>query len=167
MSAPETPTLSDQFVTACLHGDLPMAERLLSLGASVNDRGAPRHWGAMTPLYAAACRLHYDAVVWLLSRGAAVGADRIMFAAVQYRSRQILELVVDAGGDVNAETFGWLPLVLAVRTTSTTGEMVAALLAQPCLDVHVTYLGRSVEALAVEHGKPHVADLIAREVSGS
>ena len=165
-SAGASPSLADRLVAACRIGDLPSAKTAVADGASVNEAG----WCNTTlPLVAAVLNEHHDVVVWLLSRGAdpngdcvmANGADRVL--AIN-NNATILQLLIDAGGDVNRSSSGRPPLFTAVNCNSQ--DKVRMLLAQPSLDFTVTYEGQTPEQYARAYGTPALTALITHEVSG-
>ena len=163
--AADAPSLSDQLVTACISGDLPSAKAAVAGGASVNDEGKGPGWlFAMLPLAAAVDSGRHDVVVWLLSHGADPNGGYVIFHGAWNSTAAILQLLVDAGGDVNRLSGSRPPLVVAIGSNSE--DKVRVLLAQPSLDVTATYDGKTPEQYARDEGKPAVADMIAQEVRG-
>ena len=160
-------SLSDQLVLACQDGDVAAAKAAVTAGASVNAKGEARY-GRVLPLDAAIVGKHHDAVVWLLSEGADPNGDRIMsIGAFSHASTaRTLQLLIDAGGDVNRESGSprMPPLFNAVNGYNE--ETVGVLLDQPRLDLGVTYSGKTAEQYAEEEYKPALAHMIAREVRG-
>ena len=156
-------SLAHRLVTACGKGDFRAAEAAIADGASVNEAGTAPHWGgAVLPLVTALHSQRDDVVVWLLSRGADPNGDRVMCYGVGCGTAASLQLLIDAGGDVNGESGGWPPLFTAVYGRC---EPVRVLLAQPSLDPAIIHLGRTVEQYAGDVGKPALVDMIAQEVS--
>ena len=157
---------TDRLVTACENGYLPSAIAAVEEGASVNDKGTNPHGVTRVPLAAAVFRQHHDVVVWLLSLGADANGDDVMCWGAACSTSDILQLLIDAGGDVNRNSGGEPPLFGAV--VGSFGDIeckVRVLLAQPCLDVVATRNGVTPEEYARAMGKPVLADMIAQEVS--
>ena len=167
-SSATSPSLSDWLATACHSGDLPSAKAAVAEGASVNEKGKVHGLGYPDlPLAITVSRQHHDVVVWLLSCGADPNGYGIMFrAAAMISTSAVLQLLVDVGGDVNRESHGRSPLYWALTSPLNSEEMVRVLLAQPSLDCHLTYQGKTPEQSARDKGKPALADMIAQEVSG-
>ena len=155
---------ADRLVTACFKGDLPAAKAAIADGASVNDKGTAPGYIPLLPLAIALYRHRHDAVTWLLSRGADPNGDAVMCYAAYGRPSHVLQLLIDAGGDVNRESRAAPPLFWA--THSPGDDEVRLLLAQPCLDVAMTSYRRTAQQYACERGKPAFAATIAQEVSG-
>ena len=150
---------------ACYSGDLPSAKAAVADGASVNEKGmVPAFGGTYLPLAAAVASKQRGVVVWLLSHGADPDGDGVMWYAAITSSADNLQLLLDAGGDVNRKSSGEPPLFAAVRWNKR--DNVRVLLAQPCLDFTTTsYEDKAPEQYAHDNGKPAVADMIAQEVS--
>ena len=118
----------------------------------------------MLPLEAAVDNKHHDVVVWLLSHGADSNGDNVMYFGARHSTAAILQLLIDAGGDVNRGSSNALPLFSAVEGYH--GEdRVRVLLAQPSLDLTIKYGGKIPEQVARDQGTPALADMIAQEVS--
>ena len=164
MSSGASPSPADRLVTACASGDLPSAKAAVADGASVNGQGMASGWDPVLPLESATLGQHHDLVVWLLSHDADPNGDRVMFCGARLSTAAILQLLIDAGGDVNRESGGEPPLVSAVRGWY--GEdNVPVLLAQPSLDFTVEFNGKTPEQWARDNHRPELADMIAQEVS--
>ena len=140
-SSAASPSLADRLVTACANGDLPSAEAAYADGATANEKGTTPGWGVVRPLLAAVKRKHYDVVVWLLSHGADPNGDAVMTSGVAHSTVDILQLLIDAGGDVNRESYGEPPLFPALRYKRE--DKVRVLLAQPSLDFTIKYDGKT------------------------
>ena len=151
-------------MTACYDGDLRSAKAAVADGASVNKEGTPADWVAAPPLAAAVARKHHDVVVWLLSHGADPNGCAVMFNGVHNSTADILQLLIDAGGDVNRNGGDRPPVFWAVYLDSV--DKVRVLLAQPSLDFHNKYGLKTPEEYARANRKPALADMIAQEVSG-
>ena len=165
MSSSRASSLADRLVTACYNGDLPSAKAAVAGGASVNEKGTPPGWDAtVLPLQAAVFSNHHDVVVWLLSHGADPNGDIVMCDGAVSRTIGILQLLIDAGGDVNRTSNGLPPLFWAVDRNRE--DNVRVLLAQPSLGFAITYYGKTPERYAHDYGYSAVADMIAQEVSG-
>ena len=167
MSSCAAPSLADRLVTACSTGDLPSAKAAVVDGASVNEKGKAPGWGGslVTPLAAAVFKKHHDVAVWLLSCGADPNGDDVMRGGSYGSTDVILQLLIDAGGDVNRGTgsYGQPPLFSAVEGDNSKGKL-RVLLAQPALDFTIEYDGKTPEQYALEKGRPKVARRIAKEV---
>ena len=164
MSSGASPSLADRLTTACCHGDLPSAKAAVADGASFSEEGSgPGGWGRLLPLKAAVQYKHYDVVVWLLSMGADPNVGGVMFHGAYSSTAEILQLLIDAGGDVNRES-GGRPLFSAVDGGRE--DNLRLLLAQPSLDVFFVKLGgKPPEEYARDNDKRVLADMIAQEVS--
>ena len=157
----------DRLVLACYNGDLLSAAAAIAEGASVNEPGkAPRWHGTVLPLAAVVRRRLHDVAVWLLSHGADPNGDEVMFHGAYRSTAAILQLLIDAGGDVNRLSGSRPPLFWAVWCGNRK-DKVRVLLAQPSLDLTINlYAGKTLEQHARARGKPALADTIAQEVSG-
>ena len=142
------------------HHDLPSIDAAIGDGASVNVDGCfsgLRH----TPLRAAVHHGHADVVERLLADGADVNGDGVMWEACTRASVDVLQQVVDAGGDVNAGA----PLLAAIMGVGNVEQRVRVLLPLPELDLTVTDdTGRTAEQVAMDKRLPAVAALIRDEV---
>ena len=85
-----------------------------------------------------------------------------MYRGASHGTSAILQLLIDAGGDVNVESGGQTPLFPAVQFKRPSN--VRLLMAQPCLDLAVTFKGNPSESFARDKGRVDLADLIAHEV---
>ena len=160
-----TSLLAERLVTACHNGDLPSAKAAVADGASVNKEGkVPGLFSTDLPLTAAVLNKHLDVAVWLLSHGADPNGDAVMHSGAYNSTAAILQLVIDAGGDINRESGGEPPLLTAVRGENSE-DNVRVLLAEPSLDFTIKSEGKTPEQVARDCGKSAVADLIAQEVS--
>ena len=159
----ESVSLTDRLVTACYHGDLRDAVAAVADGASVNEEGTTPDCHMFFPLAAAVYKRHHDVVVWLLSRGADRNGDGVICYGAYDSATAILQLVIDAGGDVNRTLLGVPSLLWAVRGDNSE-DNVRVLLAQPSLDLTVAYGGKTPEQSARDNGRGVVADMIAQEV---
>ena len=164
LSLPSSP--SDRLTAACARGDLPSAIAAVADGASVNEAGYARGWiiGQWRPLTAAVSNKHFDVVAWLLSHGADPNGDAVMYHGVRWSSAEVLQLLMDAGGDVT-HTSHVKPLLFTVVRLAT-ADKLAVLLERPSLDLTVTYKDKTPEQYARYRNKRAVADRIASEVSG-
>ena len=165
-SSGASPSLADRLIKACDNGDLPSAKAAVADGASVNEKGtAPGVLGlTVFPLAAAVDRNHDDVVVYLLSHGADPNGNGVMDVGACFSTAASLQLLIDAGGDVNRECGGRPPLFLAVECNSV--AKVRVLLAQPSLDFTVKFHGKTPEQYARHYGYPALAGMMAQEVSG-
>ena len=155
---------ADRLANACEIGDLESVKAAVTDGASVNEEGWVLDWvGTVLPLVAAVRNKHHDVVVWLLSHGANPNGEAVMANGAGYSSAAILQLLIDAGGDVNRMSVGEPPLFYAVDGNSK--DNVRVLLAQPSLDFTVMHTGKTAEQYARDNGRPGLADMIAEEVS--
>ena len=87
-----------------------------------------------------------------------------MFDGAVSSAADILQLLIDAGGDVNKSSWGCLPLHSALYNGS--DDKVRLLLAQPSLELDIKHYGKRPEAYARSEGEPDLADLLIQEVSG-
>ena len=162
------PSLADQLAIACWKGDLPSAKATVANGASVNEAGIAPVWSsAVLPLRAAVYYDHHDVVVWLLSLGADPNGDRVMWCGAYCSTAAMLQLLIDAGGDVNRKSDRSLPLNAASEgnRTRTREDAVRVLLAQPSLDFTIKHAGHTPEECARYNGAPALANMITQEVS--
>ena len=104
-------------LTACASGNRMAVALAIAGGAGVNDKpwpskavpvatlrsGVTPSQQTSLPLTAAVQRQDADVGAQLLFCGADANGDGVMAAAVKDASPQILQLLVDAGGDVNAK----------------------------------------------------------------
>ena len=102
-------------------------------------------------------------VVWLLSHGADVNGDRLMYYGAYYSTAAMLQLLIDAGGDVNRKSVGQPPLFWAVGYSE---DKVRVLLAQPSLDLTIKHDGKTPERYALGWDRPALAEMVTQEVSG-
>ena len=151
---------------ACADGDLPSAKAAVAGGANVNYRGSlQRAFSKGLPLTAAVVYEQHDVVVWLLSHGARPNLDTVMYQCVTNSNAAILQLLIDAGGDVNRESSGHLLLCCAMWARSDHRyHNVRVLLAQPSLDFTIKHRDKTLEQYARDKLKPALADMIAQEV---
>ena len=119
-SSGASPSLADRLAMACYKGDLPSAKAAVADGASVNEKGRALGWGVDLPLVPAVDQRHHDVVVWLLSHGADPNGEGVMWYGAWYSTAAILQLLIDAGGDVNRASgiYGGPPLFTAVEYNS-------------------------------------------------
>ena len=156
-------SLADRLATACSKGDLVSAQAAVADGASVNEKGAVSGWRSAAPLEAATFSGRRDAVAWLLSLNADPNAPSVMCYGVTYSSPEVLQLLIDAGGDVNRESGGFTPLFKAALHDKR--DHARLLLALPSLDLTVTSAGKTAEQFASDNGKAVLAEMIAQEVN--
>ena len=162
------PSPADRLVAACYNGDLLAAEAAIADGAAVNEKGKPpsyiRGWSSTwLPLKAAVVNDHLDVVVWLLSHGGDPNGDAVMSCAARDSTTDILQLLIDAGGDVNRRSDRELPLFAALYGQRE--DNFPVLLAQPSLDLTVTNDGRTPEQYAFTYGSFDLVMDVWREVS--
>ena len=132
----------------------------------MNEKGRAPGWSSTwLPLSTAVERKHHDVVVWLLSHGADPNNDKVMYNSAYNSTAAVLQLLIDAGGDVNRESWGEPPLFPAVRGDNSEVS-VRVLVSQPSLDLTITYGGRTPVEYARGRCSPFMADMIAQEVSG-
>ena len=151
-------SLANRLVRACKKGDLRAAKRAVADGASVNE-----NWRSEPPLTAAARKQRHDVVVWLLSHGADPNGDDAMESAAFCSSAGILQLLIDAGGDVYERGYG---VLLFPALWGNRADCVRVLLGQPCLDIAFNHSGKTPEQYERQFGEAAVADMMAQEVSG-
>ena len=163
MSAP--PSLADRLVTACFDGDIPSAKAAIADGASVNTQGTPEHWAiSILPLEGAVFHRRREVVAWLLANGASANAGNVMYYGACYCASAILQLLVDAGGDVNKRSDGRPPLYWALSLNRECS--LSVLLSQPSLDVTAAFEGKTPEQYAADRDYIALADMITLEVGG-
>ena len=153
-------TEQDRLVTAVCHHDLPSIDAAIGGGASVNADGGFNGL-RYTPLRAAVHHGHADVVERLLAYCADVNGDGVMWEACTRASIDVLQQVVDAGGDASAGA----PLLAAIKGVGDVEQRVRVLLPLPELDLTVTDdTGRTAEQVAMDKRLPAVAALIRDEV---
>ena len=130
--------LQDRLVTACQKGDVVEVGAALTEGASVNDDGSSKDGYRHLPLRAAAMQRHRAVVALLLSAGADPNAGNALHLSVKSDPPDILQLLVDAGADVNYDGRFGRAIFSAVDGYASEG-CLAVLLAQPSLDLFVTH----------------------------
>ena len=158
--------LADRLVAACSRGDLLSVQAAVADGASVNEKGeTPGDLHTYRPLTQAVMCRHDDVVVWLLAQGADPSGDGVLEVCA-CRSPKTLQLLVDAGGDVNVKTGAvqQTPLFSAVYYNRVDSARI--LLAQPSLDFTVANYGQTTEQYLRPRSHLPVALLCAQEVSG-
>ena len=155
---------ADRLARACYEGDLPSAAAAIADGASVNGVGIDQFGNKWLPLAAAVHREWRDVVVWLLSRGADPNGDAVMACGAIIKDASILQLLVDAGCDVNRHSGEQLPLFAAVEGYFflENKDSVRVLLAQPSLALTVTFRRSGPVEFAREWGKHALAEMIAQ-----
>ena len=89
-------------MTACRNGDFPSAVAAIRDGASVNAQGCDASGRLLTPLEAAVIAGHHAHVLHLLVRGGDVTGPLLVQHAAAYSNHIVLQLLIDAGGDVNS-----------------------------------------------------------------
>ena len=154
--------MADRLATACWNGDLLTAKAAVADGASVHDLGMVPTQGRKGPLEAAVTRKHHDVVVWLLSQGADPNGHKVMACAAYISTTDILQLLVDAGGDVNMRSDVQPPVFHAMRYGKL--DNVRVLLAQPSFDFTTTYDDTSQQQFAIYSERPDLIDMLDREV---
>ena len=165
MSSSGASPLAAWLSMACANSDLPSAKAAVAAGASVNENGWVPWGGMVLPLRAAVLRQHYDLVVLLLSHGADPNGDQVMHHGAYYSTAAILQLLIDAGGDVNRNSGETPPLFSAIVGRTRQAE-VRVLLAQPSLDLTIKHNRKTPEQYARDRDEPALAVMIAQEVSG-
>ena len=123
--------------------------------------------GICSPLAAAVIHKRLDVLVWLLSRGADPNREDVVMTAAIYSTADILQLLIDAGSDVNWEWDG-APLLMYILTSRSALMSLRVLLAQPSLTLTSKLnRGKTPEQYPRDIGRPDLADMIAQEVSGA
>ena len=171
---PGTKSVDNQLVLSCYNGDFLAATAVIADGASVNNQGwlstqarGDLPTGFLTPLAAAAWGCHRALVVHLLSLGANVNGDSVMWISVQRATPDILEVMVAAGGDVNGGRGlrSESPLFGALIGTGDVEGRVRFLLAQPDLNIlAMNSKSQTAEQCAAEEKKASIATIIRKEV---
>ena len=155
-------------MSACRHGDLDAVKACLASGAQLNTAHAHEHGIVLTPLAIAAAYERKAVVLHLLSIGADPNGRDVMERGVANGTPDILQLLVDAGGDVNRKD-GGRPLPIFTAAASNAGDVVGklrVLLALPAVNLAVTNAGKSPVEHATVRSKPVLAAMI-RDVVGS
>ena len=121
----------------------------------------------IVPLAAAVAHEHVDVAVWLLSHGADPNGNAVLRYGADCRPAALLQLLIDAGGDVNRKSFGRPPVFWA--TSAYCLDHVRVLLAHPGLNLAVRYEGRTIYQCARDRGEDALAlaDMVAQEVRGT
>ena len=133
-------------------------------GASVNDAGSVRGRDfPKPPLVTAVSNKRYDIVLWLLSHGANTNGVLEMENVLAVVSSDIMQVLIDVGGDVNQHGV-WPPLLKAIVLSLEAHAWV--LLAQRYLDLDGTKRGITADRIARGQDMPALADAIVEEVSG-
>ncbi len=125
-------------------------------------------------MFCAVTLLRRDWVVALLAAGADANKKHrggpLMVSEAAWRSAEILQLLIDAGGSVNELGDDVTPLIRLIMSTLAFGEDGAAdrlgvLLAQPELDMDAKCDGKTAEQIAVEANYAlELAAMIAKEI---
>ena len=111
----------------------------------------------MLPLAAAVSSRDRDVVVWLLSLGADPNGDHVMYYCACDSTTDIMQLLIDAGGDVNGTLIGAVDQYDA--------DNVRVLAAQPIVDAAVKYGGATTGQRARSRSSRAGVAAIAEEVS--
>jgi len=155
---------SGRLATACSNGDILSAKAAIADGASVNDKARPLGWVvSMVPLCAAVYRRHVSVVIMLLYHGADPNGDEVMWWGA-LTAPEILQLLIDAGGDVNRNSAGRPPLFTAARTFCGDAT-VRVLLRHPSLDLTAKHFCKTAEQFARDNHSTALADMIAHEAA--
>ena len=160
-----------RLVLACDVGDVATVKNAIKNGADVNGRAKGRDDSPLTPLRAAVARRHHAVAAVLLAAGVDPNADDAMACCADTSTPPaILQLLVDAGGDVNRGSGGphpAPPVFLVLRDgQGDPSPCLRVLLSEPGLDLAVTDAadGKTAEQYARTKGKPGAADIIRNEV---
>ena len=149
-------------MTACMNGDLSSARAAVADGASVNKGAYIPHAPFATPLAPAAI-VSRDVTAFLLAQGADPNGHGVMCTSAGHGGADALQLLIDAGGDVNWDSVGQAPVVSAIGLDNV--STVRVLLAQPSLDVTVKYDHDSLNDLARRRGVGAVKRVVGKAVS--
>ena len=162
--------LQSRLVEACLKGDLLAAQAAVAEGASVI--GTTDGWPGGDPLCVATTR---EVVTWLLSRGADPNLNGAMCLLAGRVTADVLQLLVDAGADVNWRHRRKTALFFAVeaannnrdrgryQTCEDDKDRVRVLVAQPSLELPELDAAEK-QARSGWSRLPEIAALIATEV---
>ena len=160
---------------ACQSGSLTAVKKVLSDGANVHELGNDLSYhGPQTPLCAAVRgpTIRLDVVKYLLSVGADPNGDETLplVATGDFRRPEVLQLLIDAGGNVNGPESPSL-LFLTVSNSGNAPDIVEnkvrILLAEPSLrldSVSEKNGSKTPEELAHDQEYVGAADLIQLEV---
>ena len=104
-------------------------------------------------------------MTWLIRHGADVNGYNVMATGYQYGTAAILQLLIDAGGDVNVVSCKqpYIFWVVGAKYREV-GKKVKVLLKQPTLDLTVRVGIETADAYARANGLEKEADRIAEEV---
>ena len=143
-------------------------------GARVIEQGIAPCWKwPVSPMWAAVRNKHLDIVVFLLAHGVDPNSCRdddrsgltFVGLAAGISSPEVLQLLIDAGGDVNKGLERSNPLCGTLCSKYADEGNVRVLLAEPSLDLaRATWIGKAPERYAPEWLKPGAGDMIAMEV---
>ena len=160
MGAGSSTPPSDQLVAACWDGDIDLVNHLVSEGANVNAEGKDRSNEPITPLAIAAAKGWSDVVLTLVLRhGATVGDDAMQYCA-KHCTKDVLRVLLDKDGNVNAATVGGASLLATAAKSDVDAEAkVAMVLAERAVD-----LRPDVVAAAKACASRPVAEMIEAEV---
>ena len=143
-------------------GDLQSVEAAVAEGASVNDKGiAPGYLNPILPLSTAVTSRRDAVVVWLLSHGADATGGGLVRDATCSGTVSALQLLLDAGADVNGASDERPPLCCAPNTKA---DHVRVLVTQPLFDFTRTYRGFTAVEYVCNHMWPAVSDIVVQEV---
>ena len=159
------PSPQDQLAVACSKGDLSAVKAVIAAGGSVNAVGECLY-GTKAPLEAAVSCKHVDVVKYLLAQGADVNGDEVLFSGVGNSTPEILQLLIDAGGDVNRVAgMHSLPIFVAAMAVGDVVGKLRVLLAQPDLILtSASGTGKKADEHALAQRKPALAVMIREEV---
>jgi hypothetical protein len=147
----------------------PTCMTMAVVAREIPVNGRSRRWGH-TALYSAVSCTRRELVVALLAAGANANVKTYFGATVMWRgafgsTADILQLLIDSGGDVNEPmNNGDPPLLALVKYNS--GDAAArleVLLACPELNLDAACDGTSAEEWGVSKGNPELAAAIAEE----
>ena len=163
MSTSGTPL--QQLVLAARNGDLAAALAALADGAAMTEHDSDASVVLRAPLVAAVESGHRHVVVRLLSLGADPNTGDVMHHAALYSAHDVLQALVDAGGDVNQDTGEGRPVIFQVLLGDDVMACLRLLLAEPALDLAaVDFDGNTADQAAREQEELAAAELIRNEV---
>ena len=149
--------LDTQLVHACWRSDVHAVAAAIAGGANVNGKASPPGWlSTVGPLWAAVAWPNVDVATVLLSHGADPNGEGVMTAGNSHGTPDVLQLLIDAGGDVNVPE----------RPGSGAG-ILRVLLAEPAYDLTCSrHTTKPIEREVLFGGLyPALSAMIACEVS--
>lgn len=176
-SSPPKTFPNHELADAAKTGDLAKVKKLLESGVDVNaldDRSMP--WD-VTPLMGAASGGHAEVVGELLKAGAKVkgkdksvpgegGGESVMHYAVKGGNRKVMELLMEAGAEINAVSKEPISTPIAIAAGKGDKEAVLLLLKKGADAGLSKKDGMNALIAAIDAGKVDIAELILAKAKG-